>query len=90
MTESLSKYLRIPKTIKFPFGYTVRVVMVTLHDLKKMCEDDVYGLWDCGTRTIYLAKNVPMAKRRYALGHELSHALLDWQHLHMELGVAKP
>lgn len=90
MTLSQSKYLRIPRWVRLPFGYTVRVEQITLAELKKRCQEDVWGYWDDTTRTVYIAKNAPIGKKRYALLHELKHAFADWEHLHFELGVVKP
>lgn len=89
MTLSQSKYLRIPRWVRLPFGYTVRVEQITLAALKERCGGDTWGYWDDDTRTIYIAKNAPIAKKRWTLAHELGHAWLDWQHLHAELGVTK-
>jgi Zn-dependent peptidase ImmA (M78 family) len=90
MSESKSKYLKVPKRIRFPFGYTVVVRQVTLRELKKMAGgDDVYGLWDVDSRTIFVGKHLPVAKKRYVVVHELRHAMADFEHLHAELGVTK-
>jgi Zn-dependent peptidase ImmA (M78 family) len=47
------------------------------------------GIWDDGTKTIYLRKRLPVTRRRYILAHELGHAWLDWQHRHLDNGIAK-
>lgn len=87
--EPKSKFLRVPKRVRFPFGYTVKVVQKTLAELEKDCGSPVYGYWDGDTRTIYIGKDLPAAKRRYALLHELRHAWVDFEHLYAEAGIVQ-
>ncbi len=90
MSESKSKYLRVPKVIRFPFGYTVVVKQVTLREMKAMNGNEAcWGLWDVDTRTIYIAKNAPISKKRYLVCHELKHVLADFEHFYTEEGIVK-
>jgi Zn-dependent peptidase ImmA (M78 family) len=80
--------LRIPKRVKLPFGYKIKIHQVTNQEMDRLCAE-ADGLWDADTHTIYLRKALPITRRRYLLAHELGHAWLDWQHQHMDQGIAK-
>jgi len=81
--------LRIPSTIRLPFGYVVKVKLAPASLFKIMSCEDCDGLWDSDTKTILIRASLPATRRRYILAHELGHAWLDWQHKHMDQGVAK-
>lgn len=73
--------MNLPRVVHFPFGYTVAVKQVS--DAEMKAENDgegVDGLWDCETRTIYILRSLSVRRKRYILGHEMIHALADWQH----------
>ena len=74
--------MRLPSRVHFPFGYVVRVRQVTDAEMRALEDDEEScdGMWDSETRTIYVRAALPMRRRRYILGHELGHALWDWQH----------
>ena len=83
--------MRLPRTLVFPFGYRVKVVSLTPTEMTEENEGEpVDGLWDCGTRTIYVSKGVPITRQRYILAHEMQHALLDYMHAMSDEGVMKP
>ena len=81
--------LRIPSKVYFPFGYTITVRQVTDKDMTELAPDcDAY--WNVGTRTICIRKALSIKRRIYLLGHEMTHALADFQHEFMDSGEAKP
>ena len=86
---------RIPRRASFPFGYTVTIVQVTDREMRDREEIDADedisdGCWFADTRTIYLRKALPPRRKRYILGHELMHAVLDWQHHYFNAEAMKP
>lgn len=76
----------IPRIVRLPFGYKVKVVQKTLKELAVLAGDAVYGLWVVDEMTIYIAKNLPMWKKRETFVHEFKHALNDWEHDLREIG----
>lgn len=73
----------IPKTVRFPFGYVVKVVTVKDRDELGIATHDPdpgYSAFDPETRTIYLQKSRPIRLRRADLIHEVGHACIDWAH----------
>lgn len=79
---------RIPKQVRFPFGYVVTVRQVSDQELDKAIEG-VDACWDCNERSIWIRRSLPIKRRRYLLAHELGHAWLDWQHQYLDEGVAR-
>lgn len=77
--------LRLPRFIQLPFGYKIRVLLTNSADIL----GDLDGAWDVEVRTIYVRQTLPARRRRYILIHEMGHAWLDFQHQHMDDGVAK-
>ena len=76
--------LRLPRYIELPFGYTIKVILTTDEDIL----DTADGVWDVESHTIYIRRTLPPKRRRYILIHEMGHAWLDFQHQHMDDGVA--
>lgn len=89
MPKEATGPLRIPKKIKLPFGYTIKVIQRTMKQLHEEIGSEVYGYWDDEERAIYLGKDLSAAKRRHALIHELKHALADYELYCTELGIAQ-
>lgn len=75
--------MKIPKQIRLPFGYTVRV---KYKPKKKM--QDCFGYWNDFSRTIYLRDDLEAQHRVYIFLHELLHATLDFQHWCVHQGYA--
>lgn len=76
---------RLPANIHLPFGYRIKVCLVTDAEmLAVMDEEDrnelVDGLWDVDTRRIYIRRRMASARKAEVLGHELDHAVNDWRH----------
>ena len=90
MPVSTSRYLRIPKHIRFPFGYTVHIKQITLKELEDRCGASVLGLWEDDIRTIFIGKDLKVARKRWVLLHELIHAWADFQLYCTEIGIAQP
>lgn len=85
--------MRFPKRLTLPFGYTVAIKEVTDGEMRDMDDCDVRtsdGCWDVDSRTIYIVKTLSPRRKRYILGHELFHALIDYQHHILDEGRAKP
>lgn len=82
--------LRIPKSIRLPFGYSVKVVQKTLHQLHEDMGAEVYAYWDEEERTIYLGKELPAAKKRHCFIHEMKHVWTDYELYCTEIGIALP
>lgn len=78
--------MRVPRTIRFPFGYTVTVRLVDGRTLPA----ELDGQWDSERREILVRRTLDATRRRYILGHEVQHAVLDWQHHCCNEGTMKP
>lgn len=77
--------MRLPRKVTLPFGYVVKVALVTDKEmLDAMDEDDpaelADGLWDVDSRIVYVRRSLPFKRKAEVLGHELDHALNDWRH----------
>lgn len=84
---------RIPRTIRLPFGYTIRVVQVTRAEMRVEVEcdaDEPDASWDVDEMVIYLVRSLPERRKRYVLCHELQHAAADLTHQQLNDGVGKP
>lgn len=79
----------LPRTIPLPWGYTVKVKLVPAGQCKEEDGNLLEGWWDPDTRTIFIKKTLPLGRRRYMLGHEFHHAVLDWIHHCQNEGVMK-
>lgn len=86
----LGDNVRLPARVVLPFGYVVTVRQLTDAEMDSL-EDGAAtdGQWDVETRTIQIRKSLPLRRKRYILGHELGHALWDWQHECLDLGQMK-
>lgn len=82
--------MRVPRTIRFPFGYAVKVRLLTSAQMKAQGEQDSDGWWESSTRTIFVRKRLPAARLRFIIGHETQHAVLDWQVHCCNEGTMKP
>ena len=82
--------MRLPASVRFPFGYRVNVKLVTDTEMADACEDGPDGLWDAETRTIRIRKALPLRRQKYILGHEIGHAWLDWVHECIDEQAMKP
>ena len=66
----------LPKKIKFPGGFIIKIVIVDM-------TTDMAASWDYdlqGTGIIQLSKGLTQSKQRYYLSHELIHAAIDYHH----------
>lgn len=70
--------LAIPKSVRLPFGYTVKIVIMTAEELAGKVGGPAYGGWDNDTRTIYLNATRPRRLMRADLAHEMQHAVIDF------------
>jgi len=81
--------MQLPRSIKLPFNYTVKVKHVPYQDLlHKGTEESSY--WDGEAQVIYLEQDLSLAEKRYHLLANLFHAVLDLQHFAMDSGLAQP
>lgn len=81
--------LRIPTKVHFPFGYTVSVSLVSDKEMDEV-DPNCDACWNDMARTIRIRQHLPLKRRVYLLGHELTHALADFQHCYADNGTAKP
>lgn len=87
--------LSLPRLIRLPFGFIVRVRICTAAELARACgwslaeAQATDGGWHVDTRTIYLRSTLSPLRRRYVLAHELQHAVTDWAHHLMNREEAK-
>jgi Zn-dependent peptidase ImmA (M78 family) len=84
---------RIPRIVRLPFGYTVKVQQVTLQEMRDAIEEDddpPDGAWVSDDMTIYLRRTLPAGRKRYILCHELQHAVADLTHAALNDGTGKP
>lgn len=70
----------LPRTIPLPWGYVAKVKLVPAKECKEENGEILDGWWDSDTQTIYVKKTLPIARRRYMVGHEFNHAVIDWVH----------
>ena len=83
----------IPRTIRLPFGYTIKVEQVTKREMEDECGDFLDGAWTPegpNGGTIRIVRSLKMTRKRYILGHEIAHAVNDWLHEHLNMGTGKP
>lgn len=81
--------MRLPRTIVFPFGYTIRFRYATAAEMKAHDAEELDGFWDADSRTIYVRKRLPAKRLRYMIGHEIDHAVNDWRHRMQDDGIAR-
>lgn len=76
--------MRFPSTIRFPFGYDVKVRLVPPAEIAEQAEFEIEdapdGLWLADRQTIFINRALPLRRQRYVLIHEMGHALWDFQH----------
>lgn len=79
----MTKLARLPKTIKWPGGFTIQVKQT-----KKIHE---YGHWvgEHAGGTIRLKEDEDLPRKWRTLAHELVHAAIDYHH-YIEEEVARP
>lgn len=79
----------LPRTILLPFDYKVKVKLVPAKECKEENGKLLDGWFDPDSNSIFIKKTLPAARRRYILGHELGHAVLDWIHECLNNGIMK-
>ena len=78
--------LYIPVSLILPYGYRIRVRLVTDSEMLQALEEEdnkaelVDGLWDSEAQMITIRKSIPKARQIRVFAHELRHALADWEH----------
>lgn len=70
---------RIPASIKFPFGYTVKILQLCDTEFDNETGGGCLACWMVDDLAIYLRTSRPVKKRRADLAHEVLHAAADWQ-----------
>jgi hypothetical protein len=72
--------MRLPSKIDFPFGYAVKVRLVTDAQMALYSgrRHRVDGLWDDNLRVIYIRRAIPLDAQIDALLHEVRHAQTEW------------
>jgi len=93
----------LPRVVVFPFGWRIKVKQVSETEMKSLqkvqcpvCEHEdsvvdgeLDGLWDQGSKTIYLLRSLKITRKRYMFIHELDHAFNEWRHEMQDEGKAK-
>jgi Zn-dependent peptidase ImmA (M78 family) len=72
--------LRIPSRLHFPFGYVVRIKLVTVEEMNEYGGEGCDGLWLSDERLILVRKRLTAARKRWIISHEALHAINDWVH----------
>ena len=80
--DGVVNQLRIPRMVRLPFGYVIRVREVTKRELRLRVGDDCVAGWMVGDRTIYLTRSRSLKDKCADLAHEIGHALVDFCELH--------
>jgi len=81
--------MKIPRSIKLPFNYTVTVQHVPYQELLHRGTDQC-AYWDVDQRVLLLDEDLPLAEQRYHLLSNLFHMVLDLQHEALDSGLAQP
>jgi Zn-dependent peptidase ImmA (M78 family) len=87
--------MRLPRRVCFPFGYTVRIKLVTDQEMLAAQEEEdkeemVDGFWSVDDKLIRIRKKLSHKRRAYILYHELLHSIHDAMHSLLDEGKAKP
>lgn len=69
--------IRIPTSLKFPWGYRVKVRLVSAAELARVGAPHCKGCWREDLRTIYIDKSMTLPERVATLWHEYDHAKVD-------------
>ena len=72
----MKKRFVLPKHIKLPGGFNIRVVEVIM-------PNDETASWSYdmqGNGVIQLRKGMTQGQQKYYLSHEMTHAVIDWHH----------
>lgn len=87
----------LPRQIKLPWGGVVKVRLATpsecAEENKKAnaaSKEPLFGWYDGDINTIFIRSTLKPAQKRYVLGHELHHAVIDWVDEMLQLGVMVP
>ena len=81
--------MNLPRLIKLPFGYSVKVKHVPYQDFCHLSGDDT-AYWDVENKLLYIDSDLPLAEKRYMLMSQLGHILLDACHEYLDSGLMKP
>jgi Zn-dependent peptidase ImmA (M78 family) len=73
---------RIPRTVRLPFDYHVKVRQVTRKEIRLRVGDDCVAGWVAADRTIYLIRSRSLRDKRADLAHELGHVMVDFAELY--------
>jgi Zn-dependent peptidase ImmA (M78 family) len=78
---------RLPGIVHLPFDFRIKIRPVGRKVLNAKGLSDADGGWCVDERTIYIFSRLSGREKRYVLGHELVHALIDWIHFCTQTGV---
>jgi hypothetical protein len=84
--------LTIPRSITLPYGYHIKVRLVSPAQMAQVGGRDCKGLWREDSRTIYIDKTESKPEQIATFHHEVAHALKDaenWSMMEMGLEVKK-
>jgi Zn-dependent peptidase ImmA (M78 family) len=81
--------MHLPRLIKLPFGYTVRIRHVPYQEFCHL-SGDATAYWDSEKKLLYIDSDMPPAEKRYLLMSQLHHILLDANHEYLDSGLIRP
>ncbi len=70
----------IPKYIKLPGPFVVKVNQLIPTQMTKKHGDVYDGIWDVEKMTLDINVRLPHKRRWYVFGHEMVHVVNDWIH----------
>ncbi len=81
--------MRLPTRIVFPFGYVIRVRQISRTEMWNTVGENALAGWLSCERTIYLTRSRSTRQKRADLGHELGHAIVDYNDHLLTSGIGK-
>jgi hypothetical protein len=80
---------RIPKLIKLPGGFNVKVTQLKPSKMKEKHGEYYDAIWDLDTMSVDLNKGLNHQRKWYVFSHEYNHVVNDWMHWLINEEIAK-
>ena len=71
---------RMPRVIRLPFGFAIKVKYRTSRQLVAAGLSDCHGAWVGSERAIYVCRDDHIGEQAETIAHELQHAGVDFRH----------